>query len=444
MSTSYDVTAAIDRLPVSRFQVIAIVLCALVALLDGFDTQMIAFVAPVIAREWSVDVAAFGPIFGAGLLGLTVGTLVLGPVADRIGRRAVIIWSTITFGVFALATVLATDLTSLFVLRFLTGLGLGGAMPNIIALTSEYTPQRSRATLVTLMYIGFPFGAVLGGAVSAQLIAAYGWHAVFYLGGVLPLVLAPVLYAWLPESIKFQILRGKDPQAVAAIVRRIDPARLEGQRIVVAEEQHDGLPIRHLFTEGRAAGTLLLWVVFFCNLLMLYFLINWLPAVLRQAGLPVERAIIATVLLNAGGIVGGLALGWCVDRRGPYALLTAAFVLAAVCVALIGAVGSSIPLIMTVVFVAGFFVIGSQFCMNALAAAFYPTGIRATGVGWALGIGRIGSIVGPVVGGWVIALGWDASQLFLAAAAPALLSSLAVLLIGVLAVRTPAVQTKAA
>jgi MFS transporter, AAHS family, 4-hydroxybenzoate transporter len=432
----YNVTDAIDRLPVSRFQINAILLCALVALLDGFDTQMIAFVAPAIAKEWSVEMAAFGPIFGAGLLGLTVGILVFGPVADRVGRRPVIIWSTLAFGACALATVLATNLTSLFVFRFLTGLGLGGAIPNIIALTSEYTPARRRATLITMMYVGFPLGAVLGGALSAKLLSAYDWHAVFYLGGILPIILVPLLYGLLPESIKFLLLRGADPTVLAAIVRRIDPAVEAVQPIVVTEERHEGLPIRHLFSEGRAVGTALLWVVFFCNLLMLYFLINWLPPVLSQAGLPAERAIIGTVLLNAGGIVGGLALGWLVDKRGPCGILAATFMCAAIFVALIGCVDTAIPLIMSLVFFSGFFVIGSQFCMNALAANFYPTAIRATGVGWALGIGRIGSIIGPVAGGWVISLGWGTPQLFYAAAAPALLSSIAVLLIGLLGLRT--------
>ena len=196
-----DVSAIIDRSRLSPLQRLAILLCAMVAILDGFDTQAIAFVAPVIARELGIESAVFGPVFGAGLLGLAVGALIFGPAADRFGRKPIIIVSTFVFGAFALLTSLSSSLSGLMLYRFLTGLGLGGAMPNIIALTSEYSPSRKRATLVTLMFCGFPLGAVLGGLVSAHLIAAYGWHAVFYMGGILPLVLLPFLWLGLPESV---------------------------------------------------------------------------------------------------------------------------------------------------------------------------------------------------------------------------------------------------
>jgi len=431
--TRIDVAAVIDRVRLSRLQWITISLCGLVAILDGFDTQAIAFVAPVIAREFGVEMSAFGPVFGAGLFGLTVGALAFGPAADRWGRRPVIIASVLVFGLFALLTPLSDSLTALMLYRFLTGLGLGGAMPNIIALTSEYSPKQKRATLVTLMFCGFPLGAAVGGFVSARLIAAYGWPAVFYLGGVLPLLLLPLLWAALPESIRFLVARGDRPEAPLAIMRRIDPAGHYGadSRCVLIEERAERASIRQLFAGGRALGTGLLWIVFFSNLLVLYFLINWLPAVLQQAGMPIERAIIATVVLNVGGIVGGLSLGRLVDRRRPFGILTIAYAVAAVLVAAIGAVGTgAVAMLMLTIFAAGFFVIGSQYCMNALAANFYPTTLRSTGIGWALGIGRIGSIVGPVVGGLMLSLGWDISELFTVAAAPAAVAALAVFLIG--------------
>jgi len=428
-----DVVAVIDRVPLSRLQWVTIVLCGIVAILDGFDTQAIAFVAPLIAKDMQADMSAFGPVFGAGLLGLTVGALAFGPIADRFGRKPVIIVSSLMFGAFAFATPVVQSLDGLMVMRFLTGLGLGGAMPNIIALTSEYAPKHRRATLVTLMFCGFPLGAVLGGLISAKLMAHYGWPVVFYLGGVLPIVVLPLLMLWLPESIRFLVARRADPARPLGILRRLDPAGRYGDdtRCVLPEQTAEGSPISQLFTGGRAAGTMLLWVVFFCNLLILYFLINWLPSVLQQAGLPIERAIIATVVLNAGGIVGGLMLGRLVDSRPPFGILTFAYMAAAALVAGIGLVASSpIPVLMLTIFATGFFVIGSQYCMNALAANYYPTALRSTGVGWALGIGRIGSIIGPVVGGAMMAMGWDTGQLFMATAMPAVVAAIAVVSIG--------------
>jgi AAHS family 4-hydroxybenzoate transporter-like MFS transporter len=423
----------VDRAPLSRLQFITIVLCGIVAVLDGFDTQAIAFVAPVIAREWGLETAAFGPVFGAGLLGLTLGALVCGPAGDRFGRKSMILIATLVFGLFALATPFANSLSALMTFRFLTGVGLGGAMPNIIALTSEYSPQNKRATLITVMFCGFPLGAVLGGLVSARLIPALGWPSVFYLGGILPLLALPVLWLALPESIRLLVARGGSSATLLWLMQRIDPAgRYEAtSRFVLREDQSATSSIGELFRGGRALGTCLLWVVLFSNLLILYFLINWLPAVLQQAGMPIERAIVATVLLNAGGIVGGLALGRVVDRHGPFVVLTAGYTAAALFVAAIGAGGlGMIAALMSTIFVAGFFVIGCQFCMNALAAGFYPTAVRSTGVGWALGIGRIGSIVGPVVGGLFISLGWSTEQIFAAAAVPAVVAALAVFLIG--------------
>jgi AAHS family 4-hydroxybenzoate transporter-like MFS transporter len=440
-----DLSEVIDAAPISRFQILSIVLCGLVAILDGFDTQAIAFVAPLIARTWSLDVSALGPIFGAGLLGLTIGALAFGPVADRLGRRRVILVSTAVFGLFSLLTVAAHDFTTLFTCRLLTGIGLGGAMPNIIALTAEYSPTRHRATLVTVMFCGFPLGAVLGGLISVRLLSAYDWTAVFYLGGILPLLLLPVLYAWLPESVRFKATRGDAGLSIIAILRRIDPTATyePTDRFRSAERPLAGLSIRHLFSEGRGAGTVLLWIVFFSNLLIMYFLINWLPSVLQKAGLPIERAIIGTVLLNAGGIVGGILLGRVIDRLGPFRVLTVAYACAAAVIAAIGYIDDSAAVTMAIITVAGFLVIGTQFCMNALAASFYPTSVRSTGVGWALGIGRIGSIIGPVLGGIVLSFGWSPAEIFAACAVPALVAASAVFMIGKLHVDSPRVLQEA-
>jgi AAHS family 4-hydroxybenzoate transporter-like MFS transporter len=345
----------------------------------------------------------------------------------------VIIFSTLCMGVFSLATTSAASVHQLMMWRFLTGIGLGGAMPNIIALTSEYSPQRLRATLITLMFCGFPLGAVLGGIASTGLIKAFGWQSVFLAGGLLPLVLVPILWRLLPESIRYYVAKGGATAKISALLSRISPGKAfsSADSYVLNEPRLAGMPVKHLFLEGRARTTLLLWIVFFSNLLILYFLINWLPSVLQAAGLSLERAIIGTVLLNAGGILGGLGLGWLVDRRGPFGVLFVSYCLAAMSILAIGNFASTVTFAMLIVFVAGFFVIGSQFCMNALAASTYPTSARSTGVGWALGIGRVGSVVGPVIGGWLLSLGWTNAALFFAVSVPAAVSAVAVALLGI-------------
>ena len=428
-TTPVDAVTAIDQAPFSNAQKRIVLLCALVAMLDSFDTQAIAFVAPVIASAWGLPVSSFGAVFGAGLAGLMLGALAFGPAADRYGRRRVIIATTALFGVLTLLTAWSQSLTMLLVLRFLTGLGLGGAMPNIIALTAEYAPARSRATTVSLMFCGFPLGAVLGGFLAAKMIPALGWESTFWLGGALPLLLVPVLAAWLPESIRFLAARGTPEAKLRAMLVPIVGTERASKVVFGQEAAPDSgaISVARLFGRNRTVRTLLLWLVFFMNLLLLYFLVNWLPSLLRQAGIPLDKAIISTALLNLGGIVGALTFARLIDRLGPYRVLPAAYVAAAAATVAIGhSTGADFATLMVLVFTAGFCVIGAQISINALAANTYPTEIRSTGVGWALGIGRAGSIVGPVVGGLLVSTGLTLGPLFTIAAVPAVIAGLAV------------------
>lgn len=444
MASAIDVAAAIDQRPLSSLQFRVIVLCILVAIIDGFDAQAIAFVAPLVAKDVNVPVSTFGPIFGAGTLGLTLGALSLPPLADRFGRRLLTILACVIFGVLSLVTVYVGSFGELALIRFLTGIGVGSATPNVVALALEYAPKRMRAFLVTVVTGGFPLGAVLGGIVSAQMIPVWGWHAVFYLGGIVPLMLAVVLIAALPESIRFLVNREIEPTKIASYLRSIAPDLKVSTdaRFFIPETRLEGFPIRHLLADGRAGMTVLIWIAFFFNLLLLFFMYNWLPPMMQQAGLPIQRAIIATVAFNLGGFVGGIVLGRMMDKGNAYVVLAAGFVLGAVCVGSLGFLSSSIPLIMTVIAIAGFCVVGGQTAANALAANSYPTAIRATGVGWALGIGRIGSVVGPVIGG--IAMSWhlELREIFLYAAIPALGAALAIWALGPTTARAP-VATRA-
>ena len=355
--------------------------------------------------------------------------IILGPLADRVGRRRIIIGSTLVFGLFTLATTLATDTTSLMALRFLTGLGLGGAMPNAIAMTAEHSPHRRRATMVMTMFCGFSVGAAVGGLLAAALIPAFGWRSVFVVGGVAPLFLVPVLLARLPESVRFRALAG-DP-GVAGLLAALFPARVfpPGTSFAINEPRLGGLPVAHLFRERRGTTTALLWVVFFMSLLDLYFLSNWLPTVLNELGASVSLSAVIGSLLQVGGVVGVLTLGRVIDRFS-FRALALTYAAAAVAVALVGRFGHSVPLSALTIFAAGFCIVGGQTAANALAATYYPTSIRSTGVGWALGVGRAGSIVGPLVGGALLAMQWGTEPLFLVAAVPALVAAAAALVLG--------------
>jgi AAHS family 4-hydroxybenzoate transporter-like MFS transporter len=430
-----DLVEFIDRQPVGGFQVRLLLTCAAVLFLDGFDTQAIGYVAPALAKEWGLSKGALGPVFSAGLFGLMIGALLFGPLADRVGRKKIIVFSTIAFGIGALATAFVHDVTALLIVRFLTGLGLGGAMPNAVAMTSEFSPHRRRATMVMIMFCGFSVGAALGGLLAADLIPRFGWRSVFIVGGIAPLVLVPILIWRLPESVRFLATIGHAPERVAQLLTLISPNTTftPTSQFVVAEAHLPGIPVQHLFREGRTLPTLLLWVVFFMSLLDIYFLANWLPTVLNDLGASVSEAVVIGSMLQVGGVVGTFALGSVIDRFSFRALALVYFA-AVFAVGAIGQLGHSAVLVSIAIFAAGFCVVGGQIAANALAAGFYPTSVRATGVGWALGIGRVGSIIGPLVGGFLLAAQWSTASVFMAAAVAALCAALASLILSRLVV----------
>ena len=429
-SQALTVSEIIDQRPLSRFQISTVLLCGLVIVLDGFDTQCIGFLAPSIAETLAVPLKAFGPIFAAGLVGLMIAAMAMGPVADRWGRKWPVVLSTLVFATFAIFTARATSFDQLLTFRFLTGLGLGGAIPNAIALTSEYVPKRLLSVSVAMLTCGMPLGALVGGLVSSVMIPTWGWRSVFYLGGILPLAVSLVLIKMLPESVQFLTIRGAEPQRISRIMARISPelGDVPVSSLISREHRREGVPVMHLFTEGRAIGTILLWVTFMLSLLILYFIVNWLPALLRQVAMPISAGVTAVSLFSLGGVLGTLVQGRLMNGFGPYVVMLAEFGLCTLFVGSLGFITTSFFLMMTVTVILGCCVQGAQAGLNALAASFYPTSMRSTGVGWALGVGRIGSIVGPVLGGMLLSLEWSPQQIFLAAAVPALCSALAITL----------------
>jgi AAHS family 4-hydroxybenzoate transporter-like MFS transporter len=425
------VNELIDDRPASAFQIGAITLCGLVILFDGFDTQSMGFLVPSIAAEFGIPRAAFGPALSAGLFGLMFGALVSGPIADRWGRKSAIIFSVLVFGVMSLLTARASSLNELVVLRFLTGLGLGGAMPNAVSLASEYAPKRLQPMFVSAIFVGMAAGAVLASAVGGVLMPIWGWRSVFVVGGLLPLALAVLLVVVLPESLRFLAIVGANRERMAAIVRRIAP---EAASVPLApppaSERLVGLPVRHLFTEGRALGTVLLWIPFFMNLLILYFILSWLPSLLSDAGMPVSAGLTAVAVFSIGGIVGTLLEGPLMRMFGVYTPMAVEFVASIALVVLAAQIFANFELMIAVTFVLGISVQGAQAGLNVLAAMYYPTAMRSTGVGWSLGIGRIGAIVGPLIGGAMLELQWTPREIFLAGALPAFIAAATVILSG--------------
>lgn len=435
-----DLESIIDSSRLSAFQVAIMACCALIAMMDGFDTQAIAFVAPEIATAWHIDPALFGPVFGAGLLGGLIGAMILGMASDRFGRKPILLSAVTLFAAGSLVTPFAASVIQLSTIRFVTGLGLGGALPSFIALTSEYAPRRLRATLVSLMFCGFPLGAVIGGFASAKLIPLFGWTSVFIAGGILPLLVLPVFIVFIPESVRFLVIK-KDHASIARVLRRMK-STLPWSGKATAGSSVPRVPLASLFTQGRAAGTFLLWITLFLSLLLTYFLINWIPIIARRNGLGIESAVIAVSMLNLGSIVGCVVIGRLADRFGPAIIIGPAFTLGAVAVASIGYAGESGALLCTMAFMAGALSIGAQMCTIALCASFYETLLRATGVGWSIGVSRVGAIVGPVVGGILLGAGVASSSLFMIAGLVSFGAAMAMFAMGwfVLRVRAPAID----
>lgn len=421
-----DIKQAIESQVGSQYATLILVACAATMMVEGYDAQVVAYAAPAIIRTWHIERSALAPVFGAALFGYMLGATVLSGLSDRFGRKRVIAAGNLCFGLLTIASAYATTITELLSLRFVAGLGLGCSIPAAIALAVEYAPEGRRAFRVSLLFVGYTVGAAAGGFLAAALMARFGWQSAFLLGGGLSLAVGVASVAVLPESARFLAARGARPREIAAIMRRLRPdlAITETTRFIVVEDKADpGLPVWQLFANGRAWLTVLLWAAFVTSLGCHYFLTSWLPTVLDASGIPLTHAVAAGALIQAGGAVGSLGVGRLVDRVGVLAI-AGAFIAAAPLLVLIGAAPASEALLMVIVFLTGMCLLGGQIGLNALASTIYPTAIRSSGAGWALGIGRFGSIMGPLIGGWLIGAGLSSTALFACAAVPALLSAL--------------------
>jgi AAHS family 4-hydroxybenzoate transporter-like MFS transporter len=429
--TTLDVQAYIDEQRLMPYQWLILLLGFLIVAVDGFDTAAIGYIAPSLVQEWGVAKSALGPVLSAALFGLAIGGLAGGPVADRLGRKLVLVVSVFFFGVWSLVSAYATSLESLTVFRFLTGLGLGAAMPNAVTLMSEYSPKRIRGVLVNTMFCGFPLGASAGGFLSSWLIPAYGWREVLIVGGLTPLILSVFIFLLLPESVKFLVANKQPAEKIRRIIRRIFNVNFASINTFTSSE----LPhadtksaVKVVLSKSYRLGSGMLWAAYFFGLLIIYLLVNWMPLILKDAGFSVERAALVSALFTLGGGVGALFSGWMMGKFNSNKVVAAIYVLSGILIFAVGQNTSSAFWLGILIFIMGTAMNGAQSSMPTLAAEFYPTQGRATGVAWMMAIGRLGGISGALIGAELMRrqLGFD--QIFTLLAFPAFLAAGALLI----------------
>jgi MFS transporter, AAHS family, 4-hydroxybenzoate transporter len=423
-AATINVTELLGSRPMGRFQIGVVVLCALAALLDGYDLQVIGLAAPAIAHTLRIPIASMGGVFSAALAGLALGSFSLGTLADRIGRKKVLIAAMLLFGACTLATAVAASLDTLLLARLLTGFGLGGALPSFIALASEYTPHDRRALVVALLWAGFPLGGALGGLLGSRLMPDPGWQWLFWIGGTVPMLIAVLQMGWLPESVGYLVYSGAPAERIAALLSRVCGEEVSKQaRFVLGEERAAGGKARQLFTHGRAAGTLLLWASCFVAYMQLVTNSAWSPILLSHVGVPVPRSALAMAAFNLGSLIGTPAAGWLLTRLGSATLLPLLLAGTVVAYGLVGYCAPNIGMIVVLESLVGLFLGTATAALIALSALFYPAPIRSTGVGWAMGVGRVGSFLGPLLVGALLAGGWSVAAIFALLAAPALIAA---------------------
>jgi AAHS family 4-hydroxybenzoate transporter-like MFS transporter len=429
-----DVHAFIDDQRLSLFHCILFVLCFLTIALDGLDTGAMGLIAPTLAQDWHVSRVSLGPVMSASLIGIGVGALLVSPIADRVGRRSVLIGSVACFGVWSCAAAFASSMEMLTAMRFLTGVGLGAAIPNTATLMAEFVPARVRGFAVNAMLMGFAAGNAVGGVLSGWLIPAFGWRSVLLVGGVAPLVLACLLLAFLPESVKFMVSNGRSAERIARVLQRLSPSRLDGCVFVTGADAPVGQakrsPVFELLSRNYAVGTLMLWLAYFMCLVVLYLINNWMPTLLKGSGFSLPQYAATSAYFHLGACVGILMAGWLMDRVSPVRVIATFYALTALVVFVIGCNVAHDAWLTVLIVATGLTLSGAASSMSTLATQFYPTTSRVTGSAWMLAIGRLGAVAGTFGGAFLLGLNWEFSAIFGMLAVPSLIAAGALLVLG--------------
>ena len=427
-----DVASLIDDRPITALQVRVFIFSALVALLDGVDSQVIAVAGPLIRDAMAMSALAFAPAYSAHLFGAAIGAVLFGPIADRIGRKPTLVFATALFGAFTCLTALAGNFPVLLLYRAIAGLGLGGAIPCFITLAAEYAPAKRRAMFTSLLWAGYPLGNAAGALMSSFVITYFEWPAVFYAGGVPTLIVATLLLVLMPESLRYLASRGEGGSRIERLVRTLNPSLPEGRIEVTLKNEAAAsrakVPLQDLFSGGRAVGTVLLGLILFLGFATTTVIVLQVPTLLREANIPLQVSARLTVAYSFVAAFGMAIAGRLVEKFGPAAALAPAFVFGAALLAVLGYFAAAPYSAAVVMALLGLTVPLGASGGIALTATFYPTAMRSAGTGWAMGMGRVGQVCSPLVIGLMLGWAWAPAKILAAMATAPLLAGLCVVL----------------
>lgn len=432
-----NINETIDNAKFILFHWKVLVWCLLIIIFDGYDLVIYGVALPLLMQQWSLTAVQAGLLASAALFGMMFGAMIFGTLSDRLGRKKTIMICVTLFSGFTFLGAFATNPVEFAILRFIAGLGIGGVMPNVVALMTEYAPKKIRSTLVAIMFSGYAIGGMTSALLGAWLVKDMGWQIMFLIAGI-PLLMLPIIWKFLPESLAFLIKSGKEEQA-KQIINKLLPTRdiHQNTQLVFNENIHHEAPVKALFQDGRAFSTFMFWIAFFMCLSMVYALGSWLPKLMLQAGYSLGASMLFLFALNIGGMVGAIGGGALADRFHLKPVITSMFVIGAAALILLGFNSPQIVLY-SLIALAGAATIGSQILLYTFVAQFYPTTVRSTGMGWASGIGRIGAIIGPVLTGALLTFELPHQMNFLAIAIPGVIAAFAIFLVNLkVAVNVP-------
>jgi len=425
---SETISSLIDRAPIGTYHWRIFLICGLVAVMDGFDSVIIGITAPAIARSLQIDIATFGPIFAAAQIGFMLGAFGAGPAADRWGRKRMLCISTLLFAAATISTVAADDFSALLLIRIVTGIGLGGAATNFIALCSDFAPSRARATILAVLWAMIPAGNVFGGVLSSWMLPAHGWQSIYLVGGLVPAAAACAIFFLVPESLSFLARDDRHRERVTGILRRLGAADTwQPPGTPLPTQAKTKVPVSLLLSRGNGATTAWVWLSAFACWMMLLTLLSWMAPLMIQLGIPASRASLGVAANSAGAIVGALILGRLMDRIDRYIVCAISLGVGAVATALTGVLAGSFASLAAMAFVLGFTVGGASAGIMAIVATIYPDQLRSTGIGWTIGVARLGGAIGPIIAGIVLQAGASAAQIFALLAVPCLISVVSLL-----------------